>query len=252
MAEEELQENIHPKFSIDKEYDTLRNEMLQGKKYVFERPLLIITVSIALIRIIEKDYSIYLPIIIIGLLLFNLWFTVNRIRSISRIIAYIRIMLEGKEFKWYGWETSLLEYRTYLKGKAKEIKEDIVINNELDYDSYYPPIFFLHVIVSCISVAILFVSLYGHLTSNIITLSIILAVLMVFLIFAIKNRPNKLRLHFEKNKYIWEKVFENHHKSINETILTSKNPLTKKEIDVRRKVSTFCSRGDCWLHFMDN
>ena len=41
------------------EFQTLRNELLQGKKYVFERPLLIITATFAILNLIDKAYNEY-------------------------------------------------------------------------------------------------------------------------------------------------------------------------------------------------
>jgi hypothetical protein len=56
-----------PRFTPEKEFETLRNELLQGKRYVFERPILIITASLAFIQFVDKQYAIYFPAIVIGL-----------------------------------------------------------------------------------------------------------------------------------------------------------------------------------------
>ena len=45
---------MKPKFPIEFEYESLRIELNKGKQYVFERPLLLITGSVALIQLIDK------------------------------------------------------------------------------------------------------------------------------------------------------------------------------------------------------
>ena len=80
-----------PCFKPDKEYDALRRELDEGKKYVFERPLLLITLGIASARFAEKEqYIIGISPMLIGLLFFNLWFTANRIQSMSRNITLLQ------------------------------------------------------------------------------------------------------------------------------------------------------------------
>ncbi len=199
-----------PKYSIEKEYETLRSEILQSKKYVFERPILIITVSIALFKFIEEDYATYLPMVIIGLLFFNLWFTVNRILSISRIIAYIQLILENNsETNWFGWETSLRNYRKWTK--RNPLIKNNVFDNEAIYDNlgYYPTIYIMHIIVSCIAFIALLISSIEKLDTNISIISFTFISLILFLVYSIRNRPNKLKPYIEKNRYIWQKVSEN-------------------------------------------
>lgn len=75
----------------EKEYELLRNELNDNKKYVFERPLIIFTAAcIFLDYISNTGYIMLFPCLIILLLLFNLHFTANRLNSNARIIAYIR------------------------------------------------------------------------------------------------------------------------------------------------------------------
>jgi len=123
-----------PRYNPDLEYETLRNELLQGKKYVFERPILIITGSFAIVQFIDKQYALYFPLVIIGLLFFNLWFTINGIDSMARIVGYIQLVLEDKDVKWHGWETSLRNYRKWLKGNDFQNKK-IDINETVIYDN---------------------------------------------------------------------------------------------------------------------
>lgn len=78
------------------EYQTLRQELLESKRYVFERPLLIGAAGIAALGAFREIQAAVVPLVMVGLLLFNLWFTVNRLRSASRIVAYIQLQLEAQ------------------------------------------------------------------------------------------------------------------------------------------------------------
>jgi hypothetical protein len=94
------------------EYGILRNELLQNKQYVFERPLLIITAAgVAAVQLSDAPSVLLLPVLLIVLLLINLWFTVNRLKSIARIAAYIAVVLESAPKAWIGWEGALRKHR---------------------------------------------------------------------------------------------------------------------------------------------
>lgn len=206
-----------PRYNAEKEYETLRNELLQSKQYVFERPILIITGSIAFIQFIDKQYAIYFPLIIIGLLSFNLWFTVNRMISMARIIAYIQLVLENKECKWFGWETSLRNYRKWLHLNQKSV-DQIKIEDEAVYDNlgYYPTIFYMHIIVTILVFLILVIFSINHFESQNISLSLLtLGLLVLFIVYAIKKRPNKIKPQIEKNRQIWKMVFNDWEKQCN-------------------------------------
>ncbi|TAL69962.1 MAG: hypothetical protein EPN82_04925 [Bacteroidetes bacterium] len=199
-----------PHFQIDKEYETLRTELFKVRQYIFERPIIIITGSIALIQLIEKQYSIYLPIIIIGLLLFNLWFTVNRWRSMARILAYIQIVLENEDSNWYGWETSLRYFRKWIKHKNINVNK-IIINKEKDigYAGYFPIIYFVHIFLTiCVSIVLFIYTLLNDEMLNLIVLIITLICLFIFLIYAFNVSPKKIRPNVERNRIVWIEVFE--------------------------------------------
>ena len=50
---------------FEKEYETLRHELNENKKYVFERPLLIITAALVLFQYISKSpFIMLLPVIV--------------------------------------------------------------------------------------------------------------------------------------------------------------------------------------------
>ena len=198
-----------PRYSPEKEYEVLTNELIQGKSYVFERPILIITASLALFQFIEEQYAIYFPIVIIGLLFFNLWFTVNRLESMARIIAYIQLIHEDNETKWFGWETSLRYYRKYLRIKRLKINK-IKIEDSMIYDNigFYPPIYWMHVILTIsIFLALAIFTISNAECNNMIMSLLTFVTLIRFLIYAVVKRPPNIKPNIERNRKIWVNVF---------------------------------------------
>ena len=200
------------KITYQDEYQTLREEILQGKKYVFERPLLIVTISVAVIQFIDKPFMVYVPILLIPLLAFNLWFTVNRIKSIARIVAYIQLVLEeNNHIVWRGWETSLRLYRKWTKLNKDEI--DKIIKNNIDQDAapdamgYYPVIFYLHIGIVLLTAIFSVIHSFGNsITKNIVSTCFTCALAAIFMIFSFSCRPKKIESGIEGNRVIWEKV----------------------------------------------
>jgi hypothetical protein len=202
---------MEPKFEIENEYDSLREELSKGKQYVFERPLILISGSIALVQLTDTEYSIFLPLIIIILLYYNIWFTVNRTRSTARIVAYIHVILESNKYPWYGWETSLRYYRKWLKMKGINA-HNIPIDNNLIFDNigYYPFIFKIHVFFAIIVTIIIIIFSVNHWElCNYLTMIATIIGLAVFLTFAFKMKPSTIRPLIEQNIYIWTNVYEN-------------------------------------------
>ncbi|MFH0728115.1 MAG: hypothetical protein V2B19_17460 [Pseudomonadota bacterium] len=200
-----------PRYPEEKEYETLRAELLDGKKYVFERPILIITAALASVQLLEKGQAIYLTPIVIWLLSFNLWFTVNRIGSIARIVAYIQLILEDKDALWFGWETSLRKYRKWLKNGNLNVRT-IQINQEAVYDSlgYYPVIFYVHVAANFLTAGLSVA--YALATPSVLAWLIVGIVLLsvgVFTLYASKNSPRMIRPQIEQNRKIWGDVLAN-------------------------------------------
>ena len=197
------------KITYQDEYQTLRDEILQGKKYVFERPLLIVTISVALIQFIDKPFMVYVPILLIPLLAFNLWFTVNRIKSIARIVAYIQLVLEeNNNIVWRGWETSLRFYRKWTKLNKDEIAK--IIKKSIDQDAapdamgYYPVIFYLHIGIVCLTVIFSIIySVDDSTRKNIASTCITFALSAVYMIFSFSCRPKKIEGGIEGNRVIW-------------------------------------------------
>jgi hypothetical protein len=189
------------------EYVTLRDELNQSKKYVFERPLLIVGAGVAMLNVEVVQYSGALPALLTGLLLFNYWFTINRLMSASRIVAYIHVVLEG-DAGWKGWETSLREYRIWIKDDPKAKKQ--IVESELNQKAvpdalmYYPPIYQLHIasVVLClIAGGLLTIKLPN--TLNVAATGLLVLLAGVFARYCWKWKPSKMRSLIERNIVIW-------------------------------------------------
>jgi hypothetical protein len=141
--------------NFEKEYETLRQELNENKKYIFERPLVIITAAFVIFGYAsDQDFIMLFPPVIIFLLLFNLKFTSNRLNSSARIVAYISLFIEKRNSENFQWESFLSEYR--LRVKDNDTK------NEKDNEEglrYYPLIYWFH-IISALLFIVLHVVLY--------------------------------------------------------------------------------------------
>lgn len=204
---------LHESQKIE-EYRTLREELLQAKKYVFERPLLIVVVGFAGLKGVDNMQHISPLLVIVAiLLLFNFWFTVNRLFSAARIVAYIQLELEGNtDRKWRGWETCLREYRRVVKHELIHDKSDISIkpDDEVIPDAlmYYPTIYMLHIglmFFTFFSSIFLAVTVKGILTIGCMVLVLLLTSGFVMQLY--RYRPQLMRTISEQNRAIWLHVF---------------------------------------------
>jgi hypothetical protein len=193
------------------EYQTLRQELLESKRYVFERPLLIATAGLASLGAVKGGYvAAIVPPFMSIVLLFNFWFTVNRLHSAARIIAYIQLELEERNFgPWKGWETCLREYRKWLKDQNAEALVDSKVDKEAVPDAlmYYPAIYLLHLGIA--SLAAISSSVLAILDRNWLTISCLAASLLLtiwFLKSALDHQPRLMRTRIERNRVIWEYV----------------------------------------------
>lgn len=203
---------------ISKEYESLRSELLQNKQFVFERPLLIITaIAVASTQLSEKQSILLLPILLIFVLLINLWFTVERMWSNARIVAYFEIFVESDQCqKWIGWEKSLRYYRIWNKTQTKEKFKEFIrthINPAAIPDSgmFYPSIFWLHVGMVLLAMVVAVLPLMEKMTLVPLVASSAAVVLgLVFIGFCCsKFRPNKMKDMIEVQRVIWVEVYKN-------------------------------------------
>lgn len=194
------------------EYQTLRQELLESKRYVFERPLVIAAAGIAALGAFEEGQAAPVPLVVTGLLLFNLWFTVNRLRSASRIVAYIQLQLEREPIApWRGWETALRDYRMWLKRHDAEA----VARNEMEKDAipdalmYYPAIHRLHLGIASLAIASTVYVLMRSPTPLSIACAGGTILLAIWLsIHAVRYRPANMKDLIERNRVIWKQVLE--------------------------------------------
>ncbi len=198
------------------EYSTLRNELLQNKNYIFERPLVIITVvGIASLKLAEPSLA-FLPVVLAFTLLSNLWFTVNRLQSNARIIAYIATVLEpSSKIKWIGWENSLRIHRNWKKAKTFEEREQKIqkyINLDAIPDAmmFYPALWWLHLVTVVIALGSSGLSLINNLNwLSVIAFISTFAVSCVFVLYCFGHGlPNKMRGLIEIQMATWKAVFE--------------------------------------------
>ena len=196
------------------EYATLREELLQAKRYVFERPLIIVALGVGGLTTLNLEYTGAIALVLAGLILFNFWFTVNRLMSAARIAAYIQLELEeGTSGSWAGWESSLRYYRKWLKLDPAGAKAKV--DREMDSDAvpdamlHYPPIYQLHValmassVVGAVAVTVLSLSIV-----NVVGVVGVVGLSAIFVRECRKYRPSKISSLIERNRVIWAHVFE--------------------------------------------
>jgi hypothetical protein len=193
------------------EYNTLRAELLENRRYIFERPLLIVTaLGIASMQISNKSLVIWLSFLFTVVLLVNLWFTKNRLRSIGRISAYIAVVLESCPEKWIGWECSLRKYRTWENSHSPEEIEKLIAKR-LDASAvpgqimFYYPLFMLHIIAVAVALAISIGIIFEeHSLFNLI--AFFANVVTVFILAgycAGSYRPSEIKYLIERQRVMW-------------------------------------------------
>jgi hypothetical protein len=201
------------------EYRFLRQELEANRKYIFERPLLIIGGTLAAAASLsDKGLLSILPIPYLAILLFNLWFTSNRLRSSGRIVAYIQLVHEGHPiYKWIGWENALRDHRRWTyqnKNELKLIHQYVGATLHHHSMAYYPQIFYLHLFLGVILAIGVIIKLYvfydlksgpdqsiGTMFLSLNALSIV-----VFVLVSILFRPGRIRHSIEKNRFVWERL----------------------------------------------
>lgn len=203
------------------EYRTLRQEHENNRRFVFERPLVVVIGMIAASTqgdSLLEDIPGLLPLVFLTVLWFNLWFTYNRLQSCSRIVAYIQLVHEqgsGTQPVWIGWENALLKYRDWLKNGPKEEKRQIRrAAVQKDSMGFYPQIFTFHLVCG-----VLFVSLnliqYGSLDCIVAAAfsktdppwpAMDAIAILAFIAFALPYWPTRIRTAIGRKRLIWGKV----------------------------------------------
>jgi hypothetical protein len=199
------------------EYEALRQELLQNKQYVLERPLLIIgAAGVAAMQLPESAPALALPALLISVLCVNLWFTANRLRSSARIIGYIAAIIEpGSQFPWIGWENALRLQRHWTKNTpADRIAENIARFQEHgaaipDAMRFYPMVMALHVVpvvFAVIASLIVTVEKSDWVKISMLVVTISATACFVYLAF-FRYRLGEMTRLIEDQRAIWMAVF---------------------------------------------
>jgi hypothetical protein len=202
------------------EYRFLREELKGNRKLVFERPLIIAGATFAAAFTVSKHGLLgVIPLPFLIVLVFNLWFTLNRLQSSARIIAYLQLIHEGSVAKrWIGWETALRKHREWQFTHQKdspgwEGRDDF---RQYDHLAYYSGIYYFHLLLGLTLTTIL----VGHSTSfsavidgtastaDIIQLAANGFFTFLFGLVLLPFRPSKLRYGIETNRQIWIEVLD--------------------------------------------
>jgi hypothetical protein len=227
-----------------REYDTLRNELLEAKRHVFERPLVIAALAAAGLQFLDKPFALVLPSVVALLTIFNFWFTLNRVQSANRIVAYIQLVLEpAAKLQWIGWESSLRKYRRWLKANPDA---RTFIDAQLDHTAvpdalmYYPALYYFHFALM-ISVLLASGGLLIQQPSwwRFVFFLPTLLVAGRSLKYFTRWTPNRLRASIERNRVIWKNVLgENRIASWRQTA-----KVTSKTTPFRQLVGFFTKLG---------
>jgi len=198
----------------DQEYDALRAELQDGRKYIFERPLVIAALATAGAQFLDKPPALILPPVLAVLSVFNFWFTVNRIRSACRMVAYIQLVLEpSATVPWLGWETSLREYRKWIKRNGDASTASVT--SRIDHDAvpdaltYYPSLYYFHMglIGGATLIALGLLIQYG--TPWRWGCFLITAVLGAWSVVYLKRwRPSVMKDAIERQRVLWQSTLK--------------------------------------------
>lgn len=193
------------------EYESLRQEVLQNKKFVFERPLVLIgATGLAASQLSSNPAALILPALLIALLFLNLWFTVNRLKSTARIVAYICLVLESSEKVWIGWENALQKYRLWMKANTQKAQKNFIssqcnLEGVSDTMWFYHILLWLHIVPVC--VGLLVSSLYAIVNPGLSEIVGFVLTLVLSIIFSIacvyQFHPNKMCGLIDIQRVVW-------------------------------------------------
>lgn len=206
------------------EYQHLRQELVDNKKMVFERAIVIVAAGLAAGLVANEVEGIQLVgIPTIGAIGFSLWLTANRLESNSRIISYIQLFHENEnKFQWVGWETALRLHRIWSKrndsAQDKLLKYRNFNVEQYDNISFYRAIFVLHLFLAFVVAMIMsFISWTSgppNTPLGLVPIYVVPAIncaLALFLsIWSYRYRPSMLQDRIEINRRVWLEVFKSY------------------------------------------
>ena len=190
-----------PRINSHKEYDVLRKELLDAKKYVLARPIFIATICLAFSKLETGNIFFNAQAIILALFLFNLLFTVDRIKDMAKKVSYIQLIHENKIHDWVGWETSIMLYRNYRKENPAK-KEKIKLNQG-EYDGYYTTIYYMHISFVLLTIIPSKAWIFEKLDYSFI---LPLVIFCAFIYLATICHPKIIDNEINENSEIWKKA----------------------------------------------
>ncbi len=233
------------------EYKILRDEIQFNRKFIFERALILAGGLLAAKAFFKAEglFLDLLMVMILFLLFFNLWFTINRLRTNGRIIGYLRLFHEG-EFKerWEGWENSLNKYRIWNavnKTKSREIRESKTYTPKFDSGTFYSQIFLVHILIM-IMVSFALIVLDGN--SNLVNIhslsnsswvlktsyAFVCVVVISYAIYTLK--PTKISNIIAAETEIWKTVENEMGKNLKTKQATLVSFYKQKSNDLKRSI----------------
>jgi hypothetical protein len=189
----------------------LQTEMELNRRYIFERPLLIVAGGItAAATLAEMVGFHFVPILFVALMGFNLWFTYNRIQSNGRIISYLQVIhTPNGDRLWFGWEAALDEFR---KRKAATPQQPVEREPQPEF-GFYGPIFAFHQVSVVLLTAFLLAQVEWRsdetqiATPALVVLGLTGVALVVFFVLCWRLRPDNVRPTIGRTRAIWKAVF---------------------------------------------
>lgn len=203
--------NLDLQIGKTQEYDTLRQELLDAKRYVFERPLAIAALAAVGVQLFDKPPYIALLLAVEFLAVFNFWFTVNRLQSAARIVAYIQLVLEpSAACRWIGWENALRQYRMWIKTNPNAyeyVSERLEKSAIPDSLMYYPPIYYFHAALIGLAVLAVFAQLRWAVSPWRLAFCACASGVGIWSIRYFRRwKPSLLSTSIERNRVIWKTV----------------------------------------------
>lgn len=202
------------------EYKFLRQEHENNRRFVFERPLVIVVGMLGITAGLQgtsNDLLGLLPLPFLAILWFNLWFTYNRLLSSARIVSYIQLVHDKDGALWLGWESSLRKYREWIhKKNRKQVTDPGTGKSQADSMMFYQPIYYFHVFMGVLTTALLLLQcgIFSRffidkiVTTDKYWIIINIVALTIFLIAVTPYKPSKVRYQIERKLAIWIEVFE--------------------------------------------
>lgn len=193
------------------EYETLRSELLQNQRYVFGRPVFVLSAGVAVAATVADKYIDWVILVcpfIAMLMMLDLWFSLSRLKSLFRISAYIALAHESNDYTWIGWENALQIYRE----KEKQSSTSGTASGFSSWKLIVKPSFAVH-LISEIGTLVITILTYSS-SADVISLGALIAniVMVVFFILVLTHPfPLKWRkptFWTENHREIWKDVLD--------------------------------------------